>query len=343
MFGTSAEIARRWAEKYDFPMSPQDRDSLPQVAQYLAYHENRGFMQSELAQHICEFLKRTYPDKLPENADATINCNAASLNLDDLISHVGRQLRQENERDVFRMLANLPFPVYINTNRDNLLFDALQEAGKQPRRDVCRWTIFEQEQEEWPPSVFITEPEYKPTVEAPLVFHFFGNLSKPETLVIAEDDYFNFLIGINKNWRTTYGSNIYIGNNTESIGSRSKHDTGTEPFPQVIVHALSQGGLLFFGFRTTDWEFRTLYRSLVAQESWRLQQRNVRVLVQMTPDEDNFLEPQGARQYIEKYFSSNYKPEVYWGSTEKFVEDILDRWNAAGRPLVVKRSVTGRW
>lgn len=340
MFGSSAEIAKRWAEQYDFPMSPQDRDSLPQVAQYLSYHETPNFMRSELSKHICKFLKQTYPDKLVDDAMANVDCEAEELNLDELISHVGRQLRRDNARDVFRMLANLPFPIYINTNRDNLLLDALKEAGKQPRREICRWTVFEQEQEGWPPSVFLTEPHYKPTVEEPLVFYLFGNLAAPDTMVVAEDDYFNFLIGINKNWRTTYGSNTYVGNAGDGAGDIAKRDTGTEPFPQLIVHAFSQGGLLFLGFRTSDWEFRTLFRSLVAQESWKFNTRNVRVSVQMAPDEDNFLEPQGARRYIEDYFDN--KPEVYWGSAEKFVAEIFDKWNAAGCPKPFKKSIFGR-
>lgn len=340
IFGSPAEIAKRWAEKYNFPMSPQDRDSLPQVAQYLAYHQTPNFMRSELAKHICMFLKRTYPDKLMGIPD-DIDCDVGNINLDDIISYVGTQLRRDNERDVFRMLADLPFPIYINTNRDNLLFDALTEANKKPRRDVCRWTVFEEDQAGWPESIFLTEPGYKPTVEEPLVFHLFGNLSCPDTLVIAEDDYFNFLIGINKNWRTTYASNLYVGGPPGQFRREHKHDTGTEPFPQAIVHAFTQGGLLFLGFRTTDWEFRTLFRSLVAQESWSLKNRNrnVSVSVQMAPDENNFLEPQGARKYIEDYFDK--KPEVYWGPVDTFVGEILRRWNNANRPNVVKRKLLG--
>ena len=341
MFGSPAEIAKRWAEKYDFPMSPQDRDSLPQVAQYLSYHQSRDFMFSELAKHICMFLKRTYPDQLTDIPADFVDCDAGNFNLDNIISHVGAQLRRDNERDVFRMLADLPFPIYINTNRDNLLFDALKEANKNPRKDVCRWTVFEEDQQEWPPSIFVDEPGYKPTVEEPLVFHLFGNLSDPNTLVIAEDDYFNFLIGINKNWRTTFASNLYVGGPPGQYLREHKHETGTEPFPQTIVHALTQGGLLFLGFRTTDWEFRTLFRSLVAQESWTLKKRNrnVSVAVQMEPDENNFLEPQGARKYIEDYFDK--KPEVYWGPVDTFVGEILRRWNIANRPNAMKRSLRG--
>lgn len=327
MFGSSAEIAKRWAEKYDFPMSPQDRDSLPQVAQYLSYYQTPNFMFSELTRHICMFLKRTYPDQLTDLPADVVNCNAGNFNLDKIISHVGAQLRRDNERDVFRMLAALPFPIYINTNRDNLLFDALTEANKKPRMDVCRWTVFEEDQEGWPPSIFVDEPGYRPTVEEPLVFHLFGNLTYPNTLVIAEDDYFNFLIGINKNWRTTFASNLYVGGPPGQYLREHKHDTGAEPFPQAIVHALTQSGLLFLGFRTTDWEFRTLFRSLVAQESWTLKKKNknVNVAVQMEPDEINFLEPQGARKYIEDYFDK--KPEVYWGPVDTFVEEMLRRWN----------------
>lgn len=325
LLGSPAAIAKRWAERYDFPMSPQDRDSLPQVAQYLAYHETRDFMQSELGHHIVEFLLRTYPEQL---IDVPREARAAEQDVDALITHIGKQLRQRNPRDVFHMLATLPFPIYVNTNRDNLLRDALIEVGKHPRMEICRWTVFEQQQNGWPESVFVCEPGYRPSVDEPLIFHLFGNLLYPDTLVVAEDDYFNFLIGINKNWRNSRASTTY--------GSRDG-DTGTEPFPQAIVHAFTQGGLLFLGFHTSDWEFRTLFRSLVAKESWLFHRRNVRVSVQMEPDEDNFLEPQGARKYIEAYFDN--QPQVYWGPVAPFIEQLVQRWHDAGRPSPVKKSL----
>jgi hypothetical protein len=40
LFGTSREIARRWAERFQFPLAPHDLDNLPQVAQYLSVKQD---------------------------------------------------------------------------------------------------------------------------------------------------------------------------------------------------------------------------------------------------------------------------------------------------------------
>ena len=50
----------------------------------------------------------------------------------------------------------------------------------------------------WPRSVFEEDPEYKPDKDNPLVYHLFGRLDIPESLVLTEDDYFDFLVGVTK-------------------------------------------------------------------------------------------------------------------------------------------------
>ena len=317
VLGSPIDIARRWAERYDFPMAPHERDSLPQVAQYLAYHESRNFLHRELGEHIREFLLHTYSDKL-----SGLGKNGGKrLRLNDLISQIGRVLRQEDEHDPLHMLAALPFPIYVTTNRDNLLFDALQDAGKQPKMEICRWAVFEEQLDAWPKSVFaaaVGQEPYAPTVMKPLVFHLFGHMSYPETLVLAEDDYFDFLIGVNKNRRATYGSR--------------ERDVSVEPFPQAIVRALSKRGLLFLGFDVSDWEFRTLFRSILAQEVRRGMKSHASVSVQLEPGEGEFLEPQGARSYIEDYFRP-YALDVYWGSAKDFAMQLHDQWRRNGAPV----------
>lgn len=314
LLGSPTEVARRWAERYDFPMAPHERDSLPQVAQYLAYHQqSTSFPRNELREHIREFLLRTYPDKLPEGGTES----ARRMRLDALITHIGNKLRADNNRDLHRMLAQLPFPIFVTTNRDNLLFDALKEAGKDPRMDICRWAVFEEDQDSWPQSVFVAESGYKPDVQHPLVFHMFGNMRYPDTLVLAEDDYFDYLIGVNKHERHTFVS--------------GERETGTEPFPPVIARAFAKRGLLFLGFRISDWEFRTLFRGILARESKRGMRKHTNVSVQLQPGEGEFLEPQGARSFIEDYFRP-YQVDVYWGSAEEFIERLVERWKQAGAP-----------
>ena len=50
------------------------------------------------------------------------------------------------------------------------------------------------------PSIFDADASrLPPPVERPLVYHLFGRLGEPDSLVITEDDYFDYLIGVTSN------------------------------------------------------------------------------------------------------------------------------------------------
>ena len=66
--------------------------------------------------------------------------------------------------------------------------------GREPEVVLCRWN----EETDWPESVFDREPGYKPTVQRPLVYHLLGLLELPSSLVLTEDDYFDFLTGVTR-------------------------------------------------------------------------------------------------------------------------------------------------
>ena len=43
------------------------------------------------------------------------------------------------EDEPHAVLAELPLPIYITTNYDDFMAAALRRAGKEPRREICRW------------------------------------------------------------------------------------------------------------------------------------------------------------------------------------------------------------
>ena len=51
IFGPLREIAQRWAETYHYPMAPHERESLPQVAQFLAVNQYSQFPREELEEY----------------------------------------------------------------------------------------------------------------------------------------------------------------------------------------------------------------------------------------------------------------------------------------------------
>jgi hypothetical protein len=289
LLGTRQEVAMDWAQSYRYPMAPHNRESMPQVAQYLAVNQGRRFLRLELMSHLRRTLMECYRDDLP----ADLLDEDASL--EDLIAAAWTALHRREEVDPFSVLAQLPAPVYITTSYIRLLSRALTDAGRKPEVELCRW----HEDADWPESVFDREPGYRPTAERPLIYHLLGTFDQPESLVLTEDDYFDFLIGVTRN---------------------------QDLVPKVVRRRLSDSALMFMGFGLDEWDFRVLYRSLMRSEGGKRRDDYTHVAVQIDPEEGATLDAERARKYLESYFSSA-RVSLYWGSTEHFAKDLQDAWS----------------
>ncbi|MBN2392959.1 MAG: CHAT domain-containing protein [Anaerolineae bacterium] len=287
LLGTRQEIARRWAETYHFPMSPHDQDDLPQVAQYLAVHLDQMFLRDEWEEHLRQQILRHPGDDLPDDWHDT--------SLGDLITAAGVRQREQNVAEPHKVLAKLPLPIYITTDPSDLLKDALIAAGKEPLVALCPWN----EDVAQLTSVFDDDPDYRPDVQHPLVYHLFGHIQEPDSLVLTEDNYFDYLIGV------TRDKNL---------------------IPGVVRRTLVDTALLFLGFQMDDWNFRVLFRSLMSQEGRRRRGRYAHVAAQIDPEGGRTLEPERARRYLESYFQ-DADISIFWGSVEDFVQELLSRWS----------------
>jgi hypothetical protein len=291
LLGSSTEIAQRWAEKHNFPLEPYRCEYLSQVAQYLAVTQQPLFPRDDL-------LDRLY-DEILDRYGSTIAEAEQQGTFEELLAAVGRHRRQHNEADPYRVLAELPFKVYITANFTNLLTEALEAAGKHPVVELCRWN----EHIETLPSIYDKdkEPGYLPDVQRPLVYHLFGHISEPDSLVVTEDDYFDYLIGFASN---------------------------EDLVPGPVNEALSDNGLLFLGFQPDDWDFRILFRSLAKLWVARRRQRYINISAQIAPSEDRIQEPVRARRYLEAYFREA-SIDIYWGHVEDFARELLAKWREA--------------
>ncbi len=284
VFGTRRETAQRWAEAYHFPLAPHDREDLPQVAQFLTVKHDPMFPLGVLTEQIRQELLRRHRGDPPPGL--------AEKSLGEIATVVGKQKR-EDETEPHRVLAGLPLPIYVTTNPDNLLADALRDTGKEPQVELFRWS--NDPGIVWPPSLYDgPNPAYQPTVERPLVYHLFGNLDYADTLVLTEDNYFDYLIGATRN---------------------------RELIPPAVLKALTAHALLFLGFQMDDWDFRVLFRSIVSREGEVARRRYFHVGVQVSPEEGRFLEADAARAYLDSYFGSD-KISIYWGSAEDFAREL---------------------
>jgi hypothetical protein len=287
LLGSRPEIAQRWARDYSFPLAPSERDDLPRVAQYVAVAmQDAEFPASALRTSLRDWMLERYREDLPpelRDADDPL--------LLDLIAAVGAQQRERDQADPHKVLAELPFEIYITTSPTNLLDDALRDAGKEPRLEICRWNS----NLELLPSAF-DDPAYEPSVEQPLVFHAFGYADDLQSLVLTEDDFFDYLIGVTDH-----------------------HDL----IPSRVRESLTNNALLFLGFQVEDWIFRVLFRTILSQKGSMGRRRFSHVAVQVDPDDDRIVDQERARHYLEGYFRDE-DVSVYWGSAEDFVREVQE-------------------
>ena len=293
IIGSTRDIARRFADRFGYPIASDSREDFPTIAQYLmTTRKDNNFPRREFRKSIIVDLLAKYGPQLPPDLDQT--------DLNAILSAVGVILRKANPADPHRVLASKPFEVYITANPDHLMEDALVEAGKNPRSEYARWNSKINNVQQFP-TIADTEPDYRPNVPNPLVYHLFGRLNVQDSLVLAEDDYFDYLL---------------------RIGSKAE---GKNLTPARVGTALVSFALLFVGFRLDDWSFRVLLRSIYSKEGSAARtvgpDNKPCVGAQMLPDGDRTLKPGAARRYFETYLSRS-SIDIYWGSVEEFVQEF---------------------
>lgn len=307
LMGNTRELAQRWAESCKFPLEQYARDDLTRVAQFMSVKQAPSFVRKQLRDHIRRELLDRYRSRL------AAEFLEPAKTLGDLFSEIGR-LRCEDDREGLEphsLLAKLNLPIYITTNPDCLLENALTRQGKQPRSEYCRWcskletkySIYDDERDK----------NYRPDSKNPLVFHMFGRLSEPESLVITEDDYFDFLIGVSQ--------------------KQKRQSAPAIPFPLEVGEALANKSLIFLGFSIDEWCFRVLFRTIMAQGGSALLKDYAQVAAQVEPEEGRIANPVSAREYLKEYFKTSANIDIFWGSIDDFIREFVREYEAQGGVL----------
>jgi hypothetical protein len=253
-----AALAREWAHELEFPF--EEQHDLPRVAQFAATMNSDDDAKREFIQRF----QRVAPPK------------------------------PEDPEDPYRILARLPFPLYLTTNYDSFLFQALERVKeKKPRQDFCRW----KDKLTGNPSAF--DPPYERHVANPVVFHIYGHTGEPDSLVLTEDDYLNFLCKF------------------------AAHPTMVIP---ATVGAAKNTALLFLGYRPRDLDFRVLLRFLNLTQSE--ERKKIHLCVQMAEDPAD----PGAKRGLEavqdflKECCDQLRINVYFGTSRQFLSELRKRW-----------------
>ncbi len=143
--------------------------------------------------------------------------------------------------------------------------------------------------------------QYSPNTVHPLVYHLHGYTNIPQSMVVTESDYLDFLIYMVKNWQAL--------------------------LPAVVRTALSASALLFVGYSLIDWDFRVLLRGIISSHEASL--TYPAIAVQLRPDALNESNLDKTIKYLQKYFGNIPKipkVKVYWGTAREFSRELKERW-----------------
>jgi hypothetical protein len=197
--------------------------------------------------------------------------------------------------EIHSLVARMGCKVYITTNYDDFMMQALRQIpGCTPFAEICQWRMTGTSQRR-------RSDSRVPTAESPLVFHLHGALTEPETMVITEDDYLDFLISV------------------------SEHQ---ELIPKQVQKALANSTLLFLGYSLDDPDFKFLFRRL-AMYTRLTGVRHIAVQLEPAksnePTEEEILRAEKQRIYLQDRFRLQAL-KMYWGSCEQFASELASRW-----------------
>jgi SIR2-like protein len=201
----------------------------PEGSPYQYPPEQRPPLGGALARHLAE--RCNLVDKYPKEEGNLNNLARVSLFYEILKSR--GQLVDEVKKKVadnaapspaVRALAGLKFPLVITTNYDQLFETALTRAGKRPLVGV-----YDPAGEE--PTVDYT----KFSIDRPFVFKMHGDIDKPASLVITDEDYIQFVLRMSDK---------------------------ASPVPETFQFYFKRWTTLFVGYSLMDYNLRLLFKTL---------------------------------------------------------------------------------
>lgn len=282
---TTGDIAQALAAKYNYPF-PTSRN-LPRVSQFVDTVD-RGILRQSMLQSLIEgFQRKLSMEAQPVNRRTKLSEIIAAS---DWLA----RSRQLFESEIHQQLADLELPLYLTTNFDTFLLEALCAKGKDAREEEIHWRD-PLRREAGQPHLFL-RPE--PTREAPVVLRLFGTADVPLSMVITEDDHLEYLTLIARDFD-------YL-------------------LPTNVRERLCESTLLFLGYRLQDLDLKVIMRGILTNldlNKWR----KLHVAVQLDEECVDEQMVQEVTRYFQKYFAES-RIDVYWGSTHQFVSELHQRW-----------------
>jgi hypothetical protein len=187
-----------------------------------------GTLARALAEQ-CDF-KQVCPHDSDSNLQRVALCYETRLSRRALVEEIHTRVEaRARPSAALRALAELPFPLVITTNYDTLFERALRRTDKDPLIGVYE-----------PRSDVHTNdlaPGADPTADSPFLFKVHGDIKRPESIVVTDEDYIGFVLRMN--------------------AASSFH-----PIPETFRYHLLRWPTLFIGYSLLDYNLRLLFRTL---------------------------------------------------------------------------------
>ena len=271
------EIAKEWIKEFDYPFG--DSDLSEKYMGELGLSVDGSYQLAKVAQ----FLAIDQEDKM-----------FPKFHLSDYLSKIKSPdfslLRYENTPYAF--LAGLNLKIYFTTNYDLLMEKALISRGKDPVSEFCRWNDKLLEI----PSRIKKHSKYSPDINNPLVFHLHGDITTPESIVLTEKDYFDFIFNL-------------------------KREDEKNVLPAIIRQVTHTYARLFIGYTLEDISFYTIFQGLSLRHESILGDASVAVQIAPTINRKDAI-----LDYLRQYAKKIFEVDVYWGDITDFVTEFQARW-----------------
>jgi hypothetical protein len=294
------QLADAWAAEIGFPLSEQHW--LPRVALFDRVVNSTDDRASKT--RYLTWLKDSLlflaedDEEIDTETIAELRDELEQMSFSDIAVELGYPKPVRGYSNPLTTLAKLKLPIYVTTSPFDFLERAIIADHRQPRTQICFWA---QEPINFLDDLHKTDYDFKPTPENPLVYHIFGLEAYPESMVLNEDDYLDFLAKISMDM-----------NQDRPI------------LPLYLRKAITKSSLILLGYRLRDWDFRVMFRGLIHSTPSSLRKFNL--AIQLNPENQNqAVSADQIRDYLEKYFGDS-DFTVEWNSPHGFMDTLWEAW-----------------
>jgi hypothetical protein len=184
-----------------------------------------GTFSAELAK-LCQFAEN-FPKADPRNLQRVSLCYEITHDRQSLVEEIKKAVHVGKEPSpAVHALANLPFSLVITTNYDQLFERALRQAGKNPIVGIYNKDAY---------TATVDQPD--PSVNEPFVFKLHGDIQNPESIVVTDEDYIQFVL-------------------------RMTDKDAYHPVPETFRYNFKRWPTLFVGYSLLDYNLRLLFKTL---------------------------------------------------------------------------------